>query len=283
MTIDTAFLRSLDRFHLIIKKKITSSYSGQRESQSFGRGLVFRDHREYVPGDDFRAIDWNVYARTTEFFIKRYDEERNLTVHVIVDGSASMNFGRQMKKFDYASMIGIGFAYMAMKNNERFVFSTFSDKLTPFKAKKGAKQLISIVSYLNNIRVQGKSNFQESLKAYKKLINSKSLIIIISDFLFDLEEIKHSLVHYKRNQVIIVQVLDPIERALEFQGNLILHDSETANVLKTFISRRVRDNYKRKLDDHIEEIQNFCDKAGVEFVTVTTDKPIFDTFYEVLR
>lgn len=281
--IDTDFLKSLDRFHLIIKKRITSSYSGPRESESFGRGLIFRDHREYVPGDDFRAIDWNVYARTTEFFIKRYDEERNLTVHIIVDASASMNFGKHMKKFDYASMIGIGFAYMALKNNERFVFSTFSDNLNPFKAKKGAKQLISIVEYLNKLRVRGKSNFQESLKNYKKLINSKSLIIVISDFLFNFEEIKNSLLHYKKNQLIIIQVLDPVESGLEFHGSLILHDSETTNILRTFISRRIREGYKKKLDDHIFEIRNFCDEIGVEFVTVTTDKPIFDTFYEVLR
>ncbi|NQV09082.1 DUF58 domain-containing protein [Candidatus Woesearchaeota archaeon] len=281
--IDTDFLNSLDRLHLIIKKKITSSYSGSRESPSFGRGLSFRDHREYVPGDDFRAIDWNVYARTTEFFIKRYEEERNLTVHVIVDSSASMNFGRHMKKFDYGSMIGVGFAYMAMKNNERFVFSTFSDKLNPFRAKKGTKQLLNTVSYLNLLKVQGVSNFKDSLRKYKKLINSKSLIIIISDFLFDLEELKESLLHYKRNQLIIVQVLDPIERDLEFYGNLVLHDSETASVLHTFVSRRVRDNYKKKLEDHILDIKELCDRIGAEFITVTTDKPIFDTFYEILR
>lgn len=281
--IDTSFLHLLDRFSLIIKKRITSNYSGQREAESYGRGLIFRDHRKYVFGDDIRSIDWNVYARTDEFFIKRFEEERNLAVHVIVDSSSSMNFGKSIKKFDYASMIGVGFSYMALKNNERFVFSTFSDKLQPFKAKKGSKQLIDIITYLNKLKVHGKSNFNESLKAYRALINSKALIIIISDFLFDINELKNALLPYKKSQLIVLQVLDPTEADLDFHGNLILHDSETTGIFRTFISRRVREKYKLNLSEHIKDIHNFCNSIGAEFVTVTTDKSIFDTIFEVLR
>ena len=281
--IDTSFLKQLDRFNLIIKKKITSSYSGLRQSPSYGRGLIFKDHREYCPGDDIRAIDWNVFARTDNFFIKRFEEERNLTMHILLDVSASMNFGKDTKKFVYGSMIGLGFAYMALKNNERFVFSTFSDTLRPFKARKGAKQLVSIVDYLNKTRVTGSSNFKAAMEAYKKLLNSKSLIVIISDFLFDVDEVKASLLRFKKSEVIIVQVLDPEEKQLNYQGDLVLHDSESNDVLQTFLSRRVREKYKQRLTEHLDSIQELCTKINAKFITVTTDQPIFDAFYEALR
>jgi len=281
--IDTSFLRQLDRFNLIVRKRITSSYSGGRRSDSFGRGLVFKDYREYVAGDDFRLIDWKVYARTDNLFIRRYEEERSLTVHIIIDGSSSMDFGKSVKKFEYASMIGLGFAYMAMKNNERFVFSTFAEKLNPFRARKGRRQLVETVSYLNDFKVRGKSNFKDSIESYKQLIGSRSLIIIISDFLFDIDEIRNCIIKYKKSDMILLQVLDPTEKQFDYKGDLIFHDAETNEVFRTFISNRIKQNYKAKLQDHIDEIQEVGDRFGAEFVTVTTDKPIFDTIFEVLK
>src|SRR3989338_9856695 len=183
--IDTSFLKLLDRFQLILRKKITSNYAGAKESPAYGKGLVFKDYKEYVSGDDFRLIDWKVYARTEKLNIKRFEEERNMTVRIVLDASASMNYGSKIKKFDYAGMIAIGFLYMALKNNERFELTTFSDQLTPFRQKKGTKQLMDIIQYLNKLKISGKSNFKYSLEQYKKFINSKSLIIIISDFFFN--------------------------------------------------------------------------------------------------
>ena len=127
MAIDVSFLSQLDRFNLVIKKRVTSNYTGPRKSVALGRGLLFKEHRIYAPGDDIRAIDWKVYARTDDLYVKMYEEEKNLIVHIIVDYSASMNFGKPINKFDYASMLGVGFAYLAMKENEKFQFSTFSD------------------------------------------------------------------------------------------------------------------------------------------------------------
>src|SRR3990172_11741202 len=91
--IDTNFLSQLKRFHIIVKKRVTSSFIGSKRSTALGRGLVINDFRPYVPGDDYRAIDWKIYARTDDFFVKRYEEERNLAVHVIIDASKSMDYG----------------------------------------------------------------------------------------------------------------------------------------------------------------------------------------------
>ena len=141
--IDTSFLDQLMRFNLVINKRVTSNLSGPRKSIAGGHGLTFKDYRIYAPGDDIRLIDWRVYARTDNLYIKVHEEERNLTVHIIIDGSASMGFGKPLSKFDYASMIGVGFAYLAMRDNERFQFSTFADTLEIFQFNK-AKGLLKV-------------------------------------------------------------------------------------------------------------------------------------------
>jgi len=162
---------------------------GAKKSIAAGRGLLFKDHRIYAPGDDFRAIDWKVFARTDDLYIKNYEEERNLTVHIILDSSASMNYGKPITKFDYASMIATGFAYLAMKGNEKFMFSNFSDNLSIFQAKRGRSNLISMVDYLNGLKLRGKSNLLDAVNHYHKIIGSKSMVILISDFMYPLDEL----------------------------------------------------------------------------------------------
>jgi len=134
--INTDFLDQLNRFHLAVKKRVTSSYTGPRKSIATGRGLTFKEHRIYSPGDDIRQIDWKVFARTDDLYIKTYEEERNLTAHLIMDASASMGFGKPISKFDYAAMLGVGFAYLAMRENEKFQFSTFAESLDVFQSRR---------------------------------------------------------------------------------------------------------------------------------------------------
>jgi len=281
--IDLSFLRELDRFNLIIRKKVTSSYSGERTSVAYGKGLVFKDFQPYTPGDDFRAIDWKVYARTEGLFIRRYEEDRNITVRIILDASASMDYGTPTRKFDYGSMIGLGFLYMALKNNENFEFTTFSEKLNPFRARKGMKQLAEVIDYLNSMDVKGKSDFEDSLRSYKKMIHSKSLIIIISDFLFDVDELKNTLKRFRRSEVMVVQVLDPAERHISLHGDTILEDSETKNVIRTYLSNRTINEYQDRLESHIFEMDELCKKLNAKFISVTTNQPIFDIFYTLMR
>lgn len=276
------FLHQLERFSLIINKRITSNYVGERFSHSTGRGLIFKDHTIYAPGEDFRSIDWRVFGRTDKLYVKRYEEERNLVVHVILDFSASMGFGTHMTKSEYASMIGIGFAYLAMKNNERFVLSTFSDSLEFYKPKKGRAQLASMVEFLNNKKPKGLSKLEQSLGGYKKLINSKSYVVIISDFLYPIEDIKRTLFLFKNHKVVLIQVLDKIEKSLDLEGDFKLKDLETNEVLRTFINPFARKQYAGMLEEHNAKINDACSQAGAQFYSSNTGQNVFDVFYDVL-
>lgn len=280
--INTEYLHQLERFSLIINKRITSNYVGERFSKATGRGLIFKDHSIYTPGEDFRSIDWKVFGRTDRLFVKRYEEERNLSVHIILDFSASMGFGTGITKAEYASMIGIGFAYLALKNNERFVLSTFSDSLEVFKAKRGRAQLASMTEFLDNKKPKGLSKLDDSLANYKKLINSRAYVVIVSDFLYSIDEIKLALPLFKNHKVVLIQVLDKIEKNLELEGDFRLKDMETNETMMTFINPFARKQYSGMLEEHNNNIQQACNEAGADFYTANTAQNVFDVFFEIL-
>jgi uncharacterized protein (DUF58 family) len=279
--IDIDFLKQLDKFDLVINKKIISNFIGERETPHAGRGLVFKDRNFYVPGDDFRAIDWKAYGRTGKLFIKRYEEDRNMTVHVLVDYSGSMNFGK-VKKSDYAAMLGMGFSYMAMKKNERFVLGTFSDVLDQFKPKKGKRQLVALLDYLNERKPSGKTEILHALAKYRTRVRGRSYVVIISDFLYDLNEIETVLGMFKNHEVVAIQVLDPLERDLSLTGDFEFSDLETDDQMKTYVGPSLRNHYTKMLKEHNARLLETCDKLKVKFNSVSTDESIFDVFYKVL-
>jgi uncharacterized protein (DUF58 family) len=281
--INTDFLDQLDRFHLVVRKRVTSNYTGPRKSIAAGRGLTFKDHRIYSPGDDIRLIDWKVFARTDDLYIKTFEEERNLTAHIIMDSSASMGFGKPISKFDYASMLGVGFAYLAMRDNEKFQFSTFAESLDVFQPRRGMSQLASMVFHLNNTKTKGYSKLLKAMMQYKKLVGSRSLLVLVSDFLIDINEVIEALYNLGDHEIKILQILDPIEKDLKYSGDFKLIDSETQNKLRTYISPRLRVEYQQMLDNHAARIEETCNKLGMHFFQLTTDTPIFDAFYRVLE
>ena len=281
--INTDFLEQLDRFHLVVKKRVTSNYIGPRRSIALGRGLMFKEHRQYSPGDDIRLIDWKVFARTDDYYVKTFEEDRNLTSHIIIDSSASMGFGKPVTKFDYASMIGVGFAYLAMRDNEKFQFSTFNETLDTVQPKRGMSQLASMVSHLNNTKTKGTSKLLDSMLQYKRVIGSRSLLVLVSDFLLDSAEAIESIYTLGDQEIKIVQVLDPIEKELKLQGDYKLVDSETKAKLRTYVSPRMRVQYQQTLDKHTAKLEETCNKLGIGFFQITTNTPIFDAFYRVLE
>lgn len=284
MAIDISFLPRLNRLSLLVKKRITSQMAGSRPSIAKGRGLTITDYRPYVKGDDLRFIDWRLYARTDKDYIKLYEEDRSLTVHIILDSSTSMDFGNKVTKFEYGAMLGLASAYLALHKNDKFVFSTFAEDLTFLRPHKGTSQLVSIVDNLKQVKVKGESRFEYSMRRYKELIHSRSIVIVISDFLMNAEEVRKGLMRLgNKNEIKIIQVLDREEVDLKIEGDVNLHDAESNTVLRTYISKKLRQTYQGKLNQHTLELQDVCSKAGASFHQVITDVDIFENFYRIIR
>lgn len=257
--------------------------AGSRPSIAKGRGLTITDYRQYVKGDDLRFLDWKLYARTQKDYIKLFEEDRSLTVHIILDRSTSMDFGNKVTKFEYGAMIGLAYAYLTLRNNDKFVFSTFAEDLTFLRPQKGMSQLASIVDSLKQVKVKGDSRFEYSMRKYKELIHSRSLAIILSDFLINSEEIRKGLMRLgKKNDVKVIQVLDRDEVDLKIEGDVNLHDSESNTVLRTYISKKLRQTYQGKLNEHTKQIFDICNKAGAHFYQVVTDVDVFENFYRII-
>jgi uncharacterized protein (DUF58 family) len=263
MVIDTDFLKALDRLQIILKKRIYADKQGAHSSSQGGEGLVFRDFKAYSPGDDFRHIDWRIYARTDKFYIRRFETERNLTVHILLDSSASMNFGSKVvktTKFEYGAQVALGFCYIAMRHNEKFNLNTFTEHVSAFKPRKGAGNLAYLFDYMGSMRVEGKSDFLQSMEEYHKRITSKSFIVFVSDFLYDLDHVEEILSRYH-----------------------ILEDSETQDKMRTFVSTRMKNSYQQKLEEHIAKLKDICERNNASFISVSTNTPIFETFYHMFK
>ena len=180
-------------------------------------------------------------------------------------------------------MVGLGFAYMAMRNNERFILSTFSDKIEIFRPKRGRRQLAAMIDYLSEKRSENITNFEESVgQYYKAMVKNRSMIIIISDFLYPIEQIKNTMMRFKDHQVKLIQVLDPMEQDLNIEGDFKLIDSETKTQIRTFLSPYLRKQYKGALASHNAQIQDIASQIRGQFVTVNSGNELFDTFYHIL-
>ncbi len=277
--IDTSFFKELDRFSFMVRKRVSTAYSGSRRSILKGRGMEPVSYREYTQGDDFKTIDWKVYGRTEKLYVKEFEEEKSLTTHILLDTSKSMDF---RNKFEYSAMLALGFAYLVTKDNEKFAVATFGEDIIITKPKRGRRYLSLTIDLLNSAQLNGKTNFDYCMEKYASVIRSRSLVFLISDFMADVDAIRNSVFRLGNNELVLIQVLDSLEKSLDLGGEAKLIDLETDAKMDIYTSPRLREQYQHKLNDHISKIKETCMTVGADFHTVTTDMPVFDAIFEVV-
>ncbi|WEL23730.1 DUF58 domain-containing protein [Candidatus Nanohalovita haloferacivicina] len=278
--IDIEFLDELQKFQLALTKHSDERSQGEQSSSFTGQGMIFKDHKQYAPGDDIRKIDWKAYARTKDYFVKRFEEEKNLTLHILLDRSSSMDYG-EPKKYDYGGKIGIAIADMALNTNDRFRFSVFSETITDISSGRRNSNTPSIISTLNQLRKTPESRVERCLTEYSSRIKNKSAVIIISDFLTDLEDIESGIESLKNTEVILVNVFDKEEIDPSFEGDTILKDPESESTLRTYLSSRTKNKYQKQLKEHTEQIEEIANKHGARYLQVSTGDDVLESFLEV--
>ncbi len=280
--IELDFLDELDRFQLALKKNSTELQQGEQTSASMGQGMVFEDHKKYVPGDDIRRMDWNVYARTEELFIKRFQEEKSVTVHVLVDRSSSMDYGR-VNKYEFASKIGLAIAYMVSNTNDRFRFSVFSETVTDISSARRNANMGEIVDTMNGLRHTPESLIGRCLTEYSNRIHNKSTIVVLSDFLTDIEQIEEGVERLRGVDTVLVNTLDATELDPDFDGDAILKDPESDSRLRTYLSRKTKQDYQDRLMQHTSQIEEIADKNNAHYLQLSTNEDLFNAFLRVWR
>jgi len=281
--IDPAFLDELDRFRTMRKRNLASRYEGERETRELGEGRTFSDYRRYAPGDDTRLIDWNVYARTNELHVKQFEAERNFTVHVLVDSSRSMAFGGgEENKFEFAAKLGLGFAYVAAAEHNDFQFSTVldrSDRLDGGRSTRG--EILALIDRCNATTPAGSGEFGDALVEYADRIRSRSMVLVVSDFLTDVDAVGDGLLALSEHDVVLGHVVAPGELDPPVRGDTVFEDMESDRELRTYFGSRTEHAYRDRVEAHIASVGGRADAVGARHHRVVTGGDFFDVFSRV--
>ncbi|MDI9615889.1 MAG: DUF58 domain-containing protein [Methanothrix sp.] len=277
---DTEFFKELERFSLLVRKRVSTAHIGSRRSIRFGHGISPVGYREYRKGDDFKLVDWKVYARTERLYVREHEEERSLLVHILLDSSGSMRFNR---KFDLASRIAAGFAFIATQENEKFSVSTFGEDLRAGEPVRGVGNLLKVIDLLDSTEPSGGTDILKASDQFDRMISTTSLVVLISDMLDDLDKVETAIYRLSRHDLIVVQILSHEERDLGIAGDARFIDMESGEALITRVSQRLRDDYRSRLEAHNARISDICDSVGCSRFLFDSEMQVFDAFFEILR
>ena len=283
MPIDPDFLDELDRFEASLNQQSTAVKKGEQESPSVGEGLTFSDYRRYSPGDDTRLIDWRLYARTEEFFIKQFEEERNLTVHVLLDASASMDFGEgDQHKFEFGAKLGLGYAYLTAEEHNDFQFSLFRERHERIDTGKSTRgEVLALVDRINETDPSGDTDFETALGEYAASIRSRSLVIVVTDCIGDLDGLETGVASLARNEVVLIQTLSPDELDPDVGGDTIFEDLESELTRRTYFGGRLAERYRTRVDEFADDVSDRAQDLGITHELIGTDEEFFDAFSSV--
>ncbi|MFA5819783.1 MAG: DUF58 domain-containing protein [Bacteroidales bacterium] len=281
----TELLKKVRRIEIKTRGLSRHIFAGEYHSAFKGRGIAFSEVREYQYGDDIRSIDWNVTARFNHPYIKVFEEERELTVMLLIDVSGSGNFGTTVSfKKDLMTEIAAVLSFSAIFNNDKIGVIFFSDKVEKFiPPQKGRKHILRIIRELLDFKSQSqKTNLDEPLRFLTNAIKKRCTAFLISDFIVpDFEEALR--IASNKHDIIALKVFDPVEKAIPNIGLIRVLDSETgAEKWIDTSSGTTRDAYEKWWIGHIELIKNIFKKCGVDSAELRTDldyvKPLIKLF-----
>jgi uncharacterized protein (DUF58 family) len=268
--------KAIRRIEITTRKVVNETLAGQYHSVFKGKGMEFDSVREYVPGDDVRSIDWNVTARAGRPFTKQFSEERELTVLMVVDASASMNFGTTGEfKNEQAAVVSALLAFSAIKNNDRVGLLIFSDDIELYlPPRKGRQHALRLVREVLFFEAEGKgSDINSALEYVSRTQKKKAVIFLISDFM-DKGYQKSLQMLERKHDVIAIQTIDPREMNLERMGMLRMKDPETGEILVIDTnSKRWRQDYSRLQEMEQNQLERFLKIHGIDHLLLRTDRP----------
>ncbi|MFB6302293.1 MAG: DUF58 domain-containing protein [Haloferacaceae archaeon] len=283
MTIEPDFLDELERFDASLDRPTTDTRKGEQQSPNVGEGLTFSDYRRYSPGDDTRLVDWRLYARTEEYFVKQFEEERNLTVHVLLDASGSMDYGDgAAHKFEFGAKLGLGFAYLTAEENNDFRFATFGERHERLDAGRSNRgELLRLIDLLNGTEPSGEASFAGALADYAGTIGSRSLVVVVSDFLSDPDDVEGGLSALAENDLVCPHVVAPAERDPPAEGDTVFVEPEAGTERRTYFAGRRETQYCDRLERHVGEVDDRCRGLRAEHPVVDTGTDFFEAFASV--
>ncbi len=279
--LDPKFLARISRLEIKARLIVEGFISGLHRSPYHGFSVEFAEHREYVPGDDIRHVDWKVFGRSDRYYIKQYEEETNLKCHVLLDVSQSMAYphapggaheGDRVSKFEYGTFVAAGLSYLLLRQQDAVGLALFDDRLrTLVNPSSNPSHLQALLGEMEESQLREKTDVGSIFHELADRIKKKGLILIVSDLFDDLEHIKRGLKHlrYKGHEVIVFHILDRDELTFPFQRMTLFEGLEGMPDLLAN-PQSLRDAYLEELDEFLVEVRKVCRDIRIDYVQLDT-------------
>jgi uncharacterized protein (DUF58 family) len=281
---DEGFLRQLERLLLIMKRPVRGGLKGGRRSVKRGQSVEFADFRDYSLGDDLRQLDWNVLARLEKLFIKLYVEEEDVTIHFLVDCSASMVAGRPPKLL-FAKRAAAALGYIGLASEDRVAVTALAARAGRRQvALRGSGRVFRLLATLSSMQAaEGPTDLLAAARHAGAQLRGRGVVVLISDLLDPGADKVIRELAATGSELIILHVLSPDELDPAMEGDVRLVDVETGDGIDVTIDLATIDDYKARLADWQAGFADLAAKRGATYVTVSTDVPLAELVFAELR
>jgi len=289
--LDGAFARRLERLQLVSRKRLVGQGQGDRRSRRKGSSLEFADYRHYVEGDDPARVDWNIYSRTDTLFVRLYEEEEVLNVHLLVDASRSMDWG-EPSKLRYARRLASALGYIALNASNRLFVWPLSASTTAYGPAWGRGRAGPMLSFIDEFKpaqvttpilvgLNAPPDLDQSLGTYTS--RAGGLVVLVSDLLAPSWEQARARLAGRSGEVVVLHTLSPQELRPTLGGDVRLIDRESGAAVSVTLNNDAIRLYGQRLAEWRRTVESFCARHGLGYVPIDTDTPLESLVFDTLR
>jgi uncharacterized protein (DUF58 family) len=282
---DPVFFSRLDNLELRARGIVEGFLHGLHRSPFVGFSVEFASHREYAQGDDLRHVNWKLYARTKKLYVKEFDAETNMNLHLLVDISGSMECANKgISKLTYGTSLAAALAHLALRQHDAVGITLFADEvIAHLEPRAKPHQLDEILRVIATTKARPKSDASRALHQAAELCSHRGMVVLISDFFDELPAITRGLdqLRYRQHEVLAFQIWDPWERDLPLDGNICFTDLESREEITTH-AEGVREKYLAAISEWRGDVSRACLNRGVDHIESTTDDPLDQALIDYL-
>ena len=275
--LDPEILQRIGDLELIAREVVEGLRVGSHRSPLRGFSTEFAHHRQYVPGDPLRSIDWRVYGRSDRYYTKLYEAETNFDCHLLIDSSSSMTYGSgKVNKLEYAKFLGASLAYLVLKQRDSVGISVFDSEIRAYLPPRSTMGvLLQMDQLFKDTKPTPKTAIAKQLHDVALLLKRRSFVIVISDFLSEVEDVLAGLEHLKfaGHNVMVLHTLDPHELEFPFEGTWQFDGLEGEEPLITQ-PERIKEDYLSNLKEYMSAFSEGCLTSQIEYALVDTSRPL---------
>jgi uncharacterized protein (DUF58 family) len=281
---DDEFQKKLETLAVVSRRVFAGNMRAERRTKKKGSGIEFADHRNYVAGDDFRFVDWNVYQRFGRLLVRLYEEEEDLSIYFIVDCSSSMGFGGG-RKFDQARRLCAALAYVGLANLDRVTVVGVSDEVVArMPPTRGKARIFKVFEFLTNLEPTGTTDLRESLKTFVAQHKRRGLAVLVSD-LYDPGGFEGGInvLRFNKFEPYVLHIVDPDEARPKLRGDVRIYDCETGEERELTVTEPLLEKMSQAYQAYLQQIERFCASRQVPYFAADVESSFDELVLRVFR